>query len=98
MPQRVAGRAVRISPSIEYPGRRSLGPLPNVDGQPVELGHNDRALRLPPSGQCCGQLGPSVQSIAAFAGLDLDKLGRQVERLGCGEAGHGFTLGFDAEP
>ena len=41
----------------------------HVAGEPIELGHNDRALLLPPCGQRCGQLRPSVEGVAPLPGF-----------------------------
>ena len=43
------------------------------------LANYDRAFLLPPCGQRCGQLRPSIEGIAALAGLDLDELGGEVD-------------------
>lgn len=45
-----------------------------VAGQPVELGHQNRALFRPPSGQRCRQLGPPVAGVGAPTGFGFDEL------------------------
>ena len=70
----------------------------HVAGKPVELGHDDRALLLPPRGQRCGQLRPSVEGIAPLPRFDLDEFGDQLEAFGRGEPDDGLPLGLDAEP
>ena len=60
--------------------RHALGHQAGNEGhvarKPVELGHQDRTLRLARCGQRCGELWPSIERIGAFAGFDLGELAR----------------------
>ena len=44
-----------------------------------------------------GELRPSIESVAAFAGLNLAKRFEQIEPLGLGEAGEGGLLRLKAK-
>ncbi len=76
--------------------RHQAGHKGHVAGKPVELGHNDRTFPLPPRGQRCGQLKPSVEGIGALARLDLKEFADQFEPLGRGKTGYRLALGIDA--
>ena len=47
--------------------RHEAGDERHVARQPVELGHDDRALRLSGHGERGGQLGPAVEGVSALA-------------------------------
>ena len=69
----------------------------HIAGEPVELGHEHRALGRPGRRKRFGKLGSAIEGIEPFAGLDLDVLGKERDALGFGKAGDGGLLGFDAE-
>ena len=98
----VQHEGICISPQFGNDERHTLGHQAryegHVAGKPVELGHDDRAFLLPPCGQRCGQLGPSVEGIAPLPRFHLDELADQIEPLGRGEPGDRLALGLDAEP
>jgi hypothetical protein len=69
----------------------------HVTPEPVELGDNDRAPRLPSLRKRRSQLRASIERIATFAGLDLRPLANDADPLRFSESVNGRTLGFDAE-
>ena len=77
--------------------RHQAGNEGDVAREAVELGHDDRALRLARCGQRGCQLRSAIERIGALAGLDLGELVQDGDALGFGEAGDCGSLGFDAQ-
>ena len=70
----------------------------HIAGEPVELGHRDRATQRARLGERGPHLRPTVERVASFAGLDLDELRRDVEPGVLSEPDQRLTLRFNAGP
>src|SRR5262249_44499604 len=46
----------------------------DVTAEPIELSDDDRGLALLGRSECCGQLGPPLERVGPFPGLDLHEL------------------------
>ena len=77
--------------------RHQPGDEGDVAGEAIELGDDDRTLAATRGGEGGGELRPPVERIRALAALCLDKLGREGEAFGVGEAANCFLLGLDSE-
>src|SRR5262245_26371929 len=69
----------------------------HVAAQAVQLGDDNRSAQLLGGFERRCELRALVESIGAFAGFNLDKLGRDVERFGSGELRDGLALGLQTE-
>ena len=70
----------------------------HVTGEAVQLGHDDRTLRLASRGEGGCQLRSAVESVRALAGLDLCKLLQDGDALGFGETSDRCSLRLYAQP
>jgi hypothetical protein len=62
--------------------RHQAGNEGHVAGKAIELGHQDRTFLFARSGQRCGELWPSIESVCPFAGFDLGELANDRDALG----------------
>ena len=78
--------------------RHQAGNEGHVAREPVELGHQDRTLRLARCGQRCGELRPSVERVGALAGFDLGEFGEDGDAFGFGKARDRCSLASSPSP
>jgi hypothetical protein len=92
---------IRISSKLGHdewhPLGHQAGNKGHVAREPIQLGHEDRTSLLPRCGQRCGKLGPSIEGVGSFAGLDLSELAYDLDIFGFSEPSDGRSLSFQAE-
>ena len=86
--------------AVRTPRLFSASAMPRklVAREAVELGNEHRTLRLARCGQRCGKLWPSIESIGAFAGLDLGEFREERDAFSLGKACDCRSLSLQAEP
>jgi len=89
--------AAKRADNERHPLRHQAGDKHDIAAEPVELGDGDLTLGLLRRFQCGLQFGPTIQCIAAFAGLDLCELGDDLEAFSGGKRLDSRALAFQAE-